>query len=377
MEFEVVIYWYEHSWKCWNLQDPEKKFTENSLNINKFFAASTLIGKCLNLIKSTDTDQLSHYTEHNFAKLTLYLSHHCFIASNKIYLPVSTLNYPCIDLPQDYYIPEIEERHNMLIEHSNISHTIEFTMHLQSLPLEIKSFTQFSNPDYIFLLLEDYDPWPGILEGLYGGYFKQGIEKWNFYYCPRNHFPSVETLNSVKGIVITGGVYCANDELEWIKKLCEFMIKADELGIRNVSTCLGHQIAAKAFGGAVGRNPNNERFYKVSEIYKSTIMNGLPSTLIITQIHEDCVTQLPIRGEVLYSSRDCVVEVMKIGENLLGFQGHPEFSSHFMKHFHSINEKKSGSITEADYQNLIASCEQNSDSDQIILYMNNFLRKLI
>lgn len=376
MEFEVVVYWYDGAWKCWNLQDPEKKFTESILNINNFFAASTLIGRCLNIIKSSNIEQLSHFTEQNFAKLTLYLSHYCFTVSNKIYLPVNSLNYPCIDLPQDYFIPELEERYNMLIGYTNKEHLGEFTAFLQSSPLEIKSFTQFPNPEYALLLLEDYEPWPGILEGLYGGFFKQGVEKWNFYYCPRNQFPDDETLNSVKGVVITGGVYSANDELEWIDRLSAFMIRAEELGIRNVSICLSHQIAAKAFGGAAGKNPNGEYIYKISEIYKSTIMNGLPSTLVITETHGDCVTQLPLRGEVLYSSSDCVVEVMKIGENLLSFQGHPEFTPHFIKHFHSIFEKNSGLIPESLYHSILAS-NTLSDSDKILHHLNNFLRKLI
>lgn len=374
MEFEVIVYWLDGNWKCWNLQDPEKKFILDKLGVNKILAASTFIGKTLSLLKSSNTNELFHYSEEVFAKLTLYVSHFCFFNLNKIYVPINSLSQPSIDLHRDYLIPEVEERYNIMTQYLCTNSSNDFISYLNSFVLDSTSFTYFLHPDYVFLLLEDYEPWPGIEEGLYGGFFKQGTEKWNFYYCPRGQFPTDEVLASVKGMVITGGRNSANDDLAWISHLGELMIKADQLGIKNVSFCLAHQIAAKFFGGSAGNNPTKEYFYNISEIYKSTIMEGLPSTLNIAESHADCVTELPTRGEVLYSSQDCVVEVMKIGENFIGFQGHPEFTTHFMRYFHSINEKKVGKINQQEYELFIRSCEKVSDSEDIIDYLNQFLR---
>ena len=111
MEFQVIVYWLEGNWKCWDLQGPTKNFVLDKFGVNKILAASTLIGENLGLLESSELKELSHYSEKAFAKLTLYISHFCFFYLDKIYVPVSSLSLPCLDLDQGLLVPEVEERY--------------------------------------------------------------------------------------------------------------------------------------------------------------------------------------------------------------------------------------------------------------------------
>ncbi|GJN33954.1 hypothetical protein PR202_gb22585 [Eleusine coracana subsp. coracana] len=47
----------------------------------------------------------------------------------------------------------------------------------------------------------------------------------------------------------------------------------------------------------------------------------------ITEIHQDEVWEVPAGAEVLASSTKTGVEMFRVGEHLLGIQGHPEYTN--------------------------------------------------
>jgi GMP synthase-like glutamine amidotransferase len=60
------------------------------------------------------------------------------------------------------------------------------------------------------------------------------------------------------GLAFMGGPMSVNDDLPWISPAIALIRAADSAGVPAVGHCLGGQLMAKAFGGAVTRNPVRE-----------------------------------------------------------------------------------------------------------------------
>ncbi len=60
------------------------------------------------------------------------------------------------------------------------------------------------------------------------------------------------------GLVVLGGAMGANDDdlAPWLAPTRALLAGAVALGVPTLGVCLGHQLAAVALGGTVGRNPS-------------------------------------------------------------------------------------------------------------------------
>lgn len=92
--------------------------------------------------------------------------------------------------------------------------------------------------------------------------------------------------------------------------------------------CLGHQLLADALGGECG--PQKPAEIGVMEIELSefgqtdVLMKGLPLRQKCLQWHSVQVTQTPEGAEVLASSLQCPIQVMRVGRNAWSMQYHIE-----------------------------------------------------
>ena len=92
--------------------------------------------------------------------------------------------------------------------------------------------------------------------------------------------------------------------------------------------CLGHQLLAQALGGVV--RPAERPEVGVFEVVRtqagedSALLQGLPQRPRVLQWHTAEVVELPAGAEVLASSSDCAVQIMRVGERALGLQFHLE-----------------------------------------------------
>mmetsp|Transcript_23223 Transcript_23223/g.64476 ORF Transcript_23223/g.64476 Transcript_23223/m.64476 type:complete len:135 (-) Transcript_23223:150-554(-) len=75
----------------------------------------------------------------------------------------------------------------------------------------------------------------------------------------------------------------------------------------------------------------------------------LQPQFLIAEIHQDEIQGLPSGARLLASSRWCPVEAYAIDNHILAFQGHPEFSNEFLRHFISAcRERKTYTVEECD-----------------------------
>eukprot|EP01084_Bolivina_argentea_P248391 415476_1 len=173
---------------------------------------------------------------------------------------------------------------------------------------------------------------------------------WKQYVIYKNEFPTMDEVNQFDGIILTGSKYDAhNTEIKWIKKLKKIIkyIYYYQKHTKLLGICFGHQILANALNGKSSRNTKtdweigtrsiipNDTFFKyfTDEKYPKlkSMLKEHNYSLNVNEMHRDVVTILPNNAVLLMHSEYTECEMYYIGNNVLGFQGHPEFPKNYLK----------------------------------------------
>ncbi|WP_428035954.1 type 1 glutamine amidotransferase [Amphritea sp.] len=133
------------------------------------------------------------------------------------------------------------------------------------------------------------------------------------------------------GWIITGSPASAYEPREWIAKLESLVRAIDQAGIPLIGICFGHQLIAQALGGVVTKADAGwglgVDIYQPTETGQS-LLGGNPLALHI--IHQDQVTELPERAELLAGSAFCQNGVLRYDQHIFTVQAHPEFGREYM-----------------------------------------------
>ena len=135
-----------------------------------------------------------------------------------------------------------------------------------------------------------------------------------------------------EGYITTGSKYSVYDDYDWIKELAGFFQTLYQDGEKLVGVCFGHQMVAHALGGSVERSANGwgvgVKSFDVFDAAKSeSWFDPSLESFNIFMSCQDQVQQLPPESTVLAGSDFCPVGMYRVGENMLGVQGHPEFTA--------------------------------------------------
>jgi GMP synthase-like glutamine amidotransferase len=154
--------------------------------------------------------------------------------------------------------------------------------------------------------------------------------------------------------VITGSPATAFDREPWMLALEGFTRAADAAGRKVVGICFGHQLAAQAFGGTVERRGWGLGVRGAKAMHARATRNGLVDRDAYDAIvsHQDQVTVLPDRAEVLATSVFCPYEMLAIGPNVLTLQGHPEMNLQIAE---ALVHRRRDQLDAAAYDRFLAS----------------------
>lgn len=131
--------------------------------------------------------------------------------------------------------------------------------------------------------------------------------------------------------VITGSNSSAYEDKEWIKLLMGFIRTANDQKIPMVGICFGHQIIAQALGGEVEKSPHGwGSGIQQSEIIHDKALQYFPEgKMQLHYNHNDHVKRLPPDAVAFASHERCPNAGFTIGDHIITFQGHPEYTDNY------------------------------------------------
>lgn len=137
-------------------------------------------------------------------------------------------------------------------------------------------------------------------------------------------------LSGHDGLLVLGGqMGCRDDEVApWLPAVRDLISTAAKGGTPALGICLGHQLAAVALGGKVGRNPGGRTIGVLT--VGSTDQLAVDAVLAasagapVPQWNDDIVTRLPEGAIALADNQRGDLLVARLAPTVWGVQGHPE-----------------------------------------------------
>lgn len=174
------------------------------------------------------------------------------------------------------------------------------------------------------------------------------------------------------GYVITGSRHSVYDDLPWIKQLATFLDVEIKSGKKVVGICFGHQLLAHFFGGEVRPAATGwEVGVKETEILERLDWMQPPRAQInLLSSHKDQVAALPVGARISARSASCPIAGFTIGENVITFQGHPEFRKDYSRSLIGYRREMLG---EQVYNAGLNSLEKPTDEPLVSRWILRFL----
>ena len=191
------------------------------------------------------------------------------------------------------------------------------------------------------------------------------------YRAAQGQFPA--SPEKCDAYVITGSPRGVYDTDLWIGLLSQFMRDSYNEGIKLVGICFGHQILAHALGGCAEKSGKGRGFgLKSFDISRSKAwMNCKADYCSLYFAHQDQVVKLPPGAELLGGNSFCPVAFYEIDNQVLGIQGHPEFSVSIMRDLLPVFKKE---LTPSVYEESVRSLENGSPDNLLVAqWIVNFI----
>ncbi|MBQ6078847.1 MAG: hypothetical protein IJK93_01090 [Muribaculaceae bacterium] len=141
-------------------------------------------------------------------------------------------------------------------------------------------------------------------------------------------------INGEELYLVPGSLSSAYDDEPWIVALLHWIERAYSRGAKMMGVCFGHQAIARALGGEVRKYDGGfGAGVRTSTIIDDAMIPYFPhEQMRLLYSHNDQVMTLP-EGAVLCATSDfCKNESFRMGNQVITFQGHPEFTVDYSRH---------------------------------------------
>lgn len=183
-----------------------------------------------------------------------------------------------------------------------------------------------------------------------------------------------ETVDTCDGYVITGSPNGVYDADPWIADLMQFIRDCYAAEKKLVGICFGHQVLAHALGG---RTEKSEKGWGLGlkpfdVVAQKPWMTEPAGRFDLYFVHQDQVQQLPAEAELLGGNGFCPNAMFVMGAQVLGVQGHPEFTKPIME---DILAGKVGNVAEDQVKTAVSSVQNGTpDNNTFAHWIVNFLQ---
>jgi GMP synthase (glutamine-hydrolysing) len=185
------------------------------------------------------------------------------------------------------------------------------------------------------------------------------------------HYP--ENVDDYDAFLITGSQHDAFGDTDWIVRLRDYVTALFDAGKPILGICFGHQLVAHALGGQAGRADQGWGMGVMTYQCQSRppfIDSAAPVSLLVS--HRDQVLQLPARAEVLLQSDFCRYAAYYIDNQVLCFQGHPEFTKPYAQALLSYRQTE---LAPELLARVKASWQDEHQGERIARWMRTFLEQ--
>lgn len=181
-----------------------------------------------------------------------------------------------------------------------------------------------------------------------------------------------ESPSACDAYIISGSHYAAYDNETWIHALFDFIRQLHAEKHKLIGICFGHQAIAMALGGVVRKNQAGWGVGNISSpvLTALTFTAHHTDTLSMLYSHQDQVMGLPPEAILITATDFCPICSYQIGQHILTFQGHPEFTLEYMRY---ILEKRRSLLGENHYAKAKESLHKPLDNHLIATYILEFI----
>ena len=125
----------------------------------------------------------------------------------------------------------------------------------------------------------------------------------------------------------TGSRHSVYDRLDWIDALKALVRGVRDSGRTFVGICFGHQVLAEALGGHVTKADQGWGIgvLDMNIVKPEPWMQPRQDHCRLQYMHGDQVQRMPPDSTLLAVAPHCEVAMFRVGETMLGIEGHPEF----------------------------------------------------
>jgi len=193
--------------------------------------------------------------------------------------------------------------------------------------------------------------------------------EFRYYEAHRGQIPS--SGRECDAWVCTGSKYSVYDGTKWIADLAAFIRSLQQ---PFVGICFGHQMLAHAMGGEVAKAKQGwgVGVLGVEILKKEPWMEPPLARMQIQHMHQDQVQKLPADSVLLGRSPHCDVAMFRVGEAMLGIEGHPEFT---VEYGAALIRARRALIGEDGARKALDSLKGRTDSPTVGRWLERFLKR--
>jgi GMP synthase-like glutamine amidotransferase len=217
------------------------------------------------------------------------------------------------------------------------------------------------------------------VRGGYRDFFRTLLEphipglRFSYYDAVRGELPA--SPEACDAFMCTGSQYSVYDALDWIAPLKGFLRRLQEKHKPFVGICFGHQMLAQALGGEVTKAAWGwgVGVHEMTVSRQEPWMRPALPACRLQYMHQDQVRRLPPKAVVLARSEHCEVAMFRVGESMLGIEGHPEFPADYSE---ALIRLRAPSIGKDRAQAALASVRQPTDNATVGSWIAGFIRQV-
>ena len=209
---------------------------------------------------------------------------------------------------------------------------------------------------------------------MFAALLKPHVPGLEFTYYDACHGSLPAAPEACDAYLCSGSQFSVYDERNWIAPLAGFLRKLRDARRPYVGICFGHQILAQALGGEVARARQGwgVGVHEMSIVEREPWMRPEQPACRLQYMHGDQVQKLPAGATVLARSRHCEVAMFRVGDSMLGIEGHPEFAASFNE---AIIRARRDRIGAAVADRALAGVNGPTDSAVVGKWIAEFLKR--